>query len=69
METVKTSGQVAEELGISVSLIRKLEYTGVTTPARRLSRFRVYDDKEIEALRKIIEERRAAQSRQPMEAA
>lgn len=68
MEAVKTSGEVAQELGISVSLIRKLEYTGVTPPARRLSRFRVYSPQEAEELRQIIQERRAS-NRQPVEAA
>ncbi len=66
MEIVKTSGEVAQELGVSVSLLRKLEYIGVTTPARRLNRFRVYSLQEIEALRRVIEERRAAHNRQPV---
>lgn len=65
MEAVKTSGQVAQELGISVSLIRKMEYTGVTTPARRLNRFRVYSPAEVEQLRQIIQERRARRQRRP----
>ena len=54
-----TSGEVAKELGISTSLIRKLELTGVTPKARRLSRFRIYSPVEIEELRKIIADRRA----------
>lgn len=66
MKIVKTSGEVARELGISVSLvslIRKLEYIGVTTPAQRLNRFRVYMPHEVEVLRKILEERREDRSR------
>jgi len=54
-----TSGEVAKELGISTSLIRKLELTGVTPKARRLSRFRIYSPVEVEELRKIIAGRRA----------
>jgi len=54
-----TSGEAARMLGISTSLIRKLELTGVTPKARRLSRFRVYSPIEVEELRKIITDRRA----------
>jgi DNA-binding transcriptional MerR regulator len=69
MAEVLTSGEAAKQLGISVSLIRKLEYIGVTPPARRLSRFRVYTPEELEALRRVIEERRGVISRQTMKAA
>lgn len=69
MDPFKTSGEVAQELGISVSLIRKLEYIGVTPPARRLNRFRVYGPEDVEQLRQVIEERRIVNGRQPAEAA
>ncbi len=59
-----TSGEVARQLGIRTSLIRKLEALEVTPPARRLSRFRVYSPDEIEALRRILADRRARQSPQ-----
>ena len=71
-DTMVTSGQVAKELGVSVSLLRKLEALEVTPPARRLSRFRVYSIEEIEVLRQILEQRRAGQqsrSRQEARAA
>ncbi len=56
-----TSGEAARMLGISTSLIRKLELEGVTPPARRLARFRVYTTGEVDTLRQIIEQRRASQ--------
>jgi DNA-binding transcriptional MerR regulator len=58
-----TSGEVARALGISTSLIRKLELEGVTPPARRLARFRIYSPSEVETLRQILEQRRARQAR------
>ena len=64
MDNMLTSGQVAKELGISWSLLWKLEDLGVTPPARRVGRWRVYDREEVETLRKIIEERRASSGRQ-----
>ncbi len=64
MDNMLTSGQVAKELGISWSLLWKLEDLGVTSPARRVGRWRVYSPEDVEALRKIIEERRASSSRQ-----
>ena len=54
-----TSGQAAKQLGVSVSLLRKLEALEVTPQARRLARFRVYDETEVEQLRQIITDRRA----------
>lgn len=68
-ETQITSGEAARRLGVSWSLIWKLEEIGATPPARRIGRWRVYNLQELEALRKIIEERRAASSRHPVEAA
>ena len=55
-----TSGEVAKELGISTSLIRKLELTGVTPKARRLSRFRIYSPVEVEELRHLLAQRKAS---------
>ncbi len=63
-EAMVTSGEVAKELGVSTSLIQKLERLGVIPPARRLNRFRVYDETEVEQLRRIIADRRASQSPQ-----
>ncbi len=60
-----TSGEAARELGVSVALIQKLERLGVIPPARRLNRFRVYDETEVEQLRQVIADRRARQSPQP----
>lgn len=64
-EPMLTSGEVARQLGVSVSLLRKLETQQVTPPARRLSRFRIYTNEEVETLRRIITDRRASQSPQP----
>ncbi len=58
-EAMVTSGEAAKELGVSVALIQKLERLGVIPPARRLNRFRVYDETEVEHLRQVIAERRA----------
>jgi len=63
-----TSGEAARMLGISTSLIRKLELTGVTPKARRLSRFRIYSPVEVEELRKIIAERRERTTQPLLEA-
>lgn len=61
VEEQVTSGEAAKRLGISWALLWKLEHLGVTPPARRLGRFRVYSDGEIEALRQVIEQRRVRQ--------
>ena len=58
-EAMVTSGEAAKELGVSVALIQKLERLGVIPPARRLNRFRVYDETEVAQLREVIAERRA----------
>jgi len=58
-----TSGEAARMLGISTSLIRKLELTGVTPKARRLSRFRVYSPIEVEFLRHLLAQRKANRSK------
>ena len=63
MEQQITSGEVARQLGISTSLIRKLELTGVTPKARRLSRFRIYTPLEVEFLRHLLAERKASRSK------
>ena len=54
-----TSGEVARQLGVSVSLLRKLEALEVTPPAQRIARFRIYSPAEVEELRRIIAGRRA----------
>lgn len=61
VEEMMTSGEAAKRLGVSWALLWKLEHLGVTPPARRLGRFRVYSSGEIEALRAILEQRRASQ--------
>ncbi len=58
MEHQSTTGEVARRLGVSVSYLRKLETLEVTPPARRLARFRVYTVAEVEALRRILDDRR-----------
>ena len=61
MSQVMSTGTVAKALGISTSLIRKLEKDGVTPPAQRISGLdrRVYSAEDVEVLRKILANRRA----------
>jgi len=68
IEPMLTSGQVARQLGVSVSLLRKLEELEVTPPARRLSRFRVYTPGEVETIRRILADRRHARTSQKVAA-
>ncbi len=66
MPELMSSGEAARRLGVSPSLLRKLEWTGVTAPARRIGGDvrRVYTEVEVEELRRIIADRRARQSPQ-----
>lgn len=61
MSQVMSTGTVARALGVSTSLLRKLEKDGVTPPAHRISGLdrRVYTAEEVEALRQVIAARRA----------
>ncbi len=59
-----TAGEAAKRLGVSWGLLWKLEHLGVTPQARRLGRFRVYTNGEVETLREIITKRRATQQSQ-----
>lgn len=68
-EVLITSGEAARQLGVSTSLLRKLEALEVTPPARRLARFRIYNPEEVEELREIIAERRARGTQAAPEAA
>ena len=58
-----STGQVARELGVSTSLLRLLEKTGVTPRAQRIAGLdrRAYSAGEVETIRQIIEQRRASQ--------
>ena len=71
MSQVMSTGTVAKALGVSTSLLRKLEKDGVTPPAQRISGLdrRVYTEVEVEALRRIISDRRAQVSQAEPEAA
>lgn len=71
MSELMSSGEVARQLGISLSLVRKLEREGVTPPARRVAGVdrRVYTTIEVEALRQIIADRRAGMSHAEQQAA
>ena len=66
MSDMVSTGEAARQLGVSMSLLRKLESIGVTAPARRVAGLdrRVYTAEEIESLRRIIADRRARQSPQ-----
>ncbi len=61
MSQVMSTGTVARALGVSTSLLRHLERIGVTPPAQRIAGLdrRMYSPVEVEALRKIIADRRA----------
>ena len=61
MSQVMSTGQAARELGVSPSLLRKLERIGVAPPAQRVVGLdrRLYSNDEVEALRRIIADRRA----------
>jgi excisionase family DNA binding protein len=63
IERQMTSGEAAKRLGISTGWIRRLELEGEIPPARRLSRFRIYTEEEVEQLRKFLEERRESRRR------
>ncbi len=54
-----TITEAARRLGVSDSLIRRLDLDGHIPPARRLSRFRVYNPSEVEELRRLLDQRRA----------
>ncbi len=61
MSGMVSTGEAARQLGVSMSLLRKLESIGVTPPAQRIAGLdrRVYTPIEVEELRKIIADRRA----------
>lgn len=61
MSDMVSTGIAAKQLGVSVSLLRKLESIGVTAPARRVAGVdrRVYTSEDIEELRQVIANRRA----------
>ena len=65
MSQVMSTGQAARELGVSQSLLRKLELIGVAPRAQRIAGLdrRLYSTQEVEELRQIIADRRASQSR------
>ncbi len=54
-----TIGEAAKRLGVSDSLIRRLDLDGEIPKARRLSRFRIYSPTEVEFLRHLLAQRRA----------
>jgi DNA-binding transcriptional MerR regulator len=70
-QVVMSTGQAARELGVSQSLLRKLELIGVAPRAQRIAGLdrRLYSTEEVEALRQIIAERRARVSQAAQEAA
>ena len=60
-QVVMSTGQAARELGVSQSLLRKLEHLGVAPRAQRIAGLdrRLYSTQEVEELRRIINDRRA----------
>jgi DNA-binding transcriptional MerR regulator len=69
MTQLMSTGQAARQLGVSVSLLRKLEAIGASPPAQRVAGLnrRFYTTNEVEVLREIITERRASQQPQRRE--
>lgn len=64
-----TITEAAKRLGVSNSWIRRLDLDGEIPPARRLSRFRIYDAAEVEQLRELLDRRKAnrrARTTQPL---
>ncbi len=61
MSQVMSTGTVAKALGISTSLIRKMEKAGTIPPAQRIDGLdrRVYSPADLEILREILAGRRA----------
>ena len=70
MAQVMSIGQAARELGVSPSLMRKLEILGVAPPAQRIAGLdrRLYSAQAVEELRKIIAERRERTTQPLLEA-
>lgn len=60
-QAVMSTGQAARELGVSASLIRKLEGLGLAPRAQRISGLdrRLYSNEDVEHLRQVIVERQA----------
>ncbi len=56
-------GALAQELGVSPSGVRRWEKIGLIPPAARGAGRRVYRAGDVEAIRKQVEERRAARRR------
>jgi len=63
-----TSTEAARALGISPSLIRKLELAGITRPARRAGKYRIYSPSDLDELRQVITNRRAGTNQPLLEA-
>ncbi len=61
MAPLASTGEVAKQLGVSVSFLRKLELVGASPPAQRIAGLdrRVYRPEDVEALRQVIANRRA----------
>ena len=61
MSQVMSTGTVAKALGISTSLIRKMEKAGTIPAAQRIDGLdrRIYSEAEVEVLRQILANRRA----------
>ncbi len=61
MAQMMSTGTVARHLGVSTSLLRRLEKAGTIPPAQRIAGLdrRVYDETDLEQLRKILADRRA----------
>jgi DNA-binding transcriptional MerR regulator len=60
-QVVMSTGQAARELGVSQSLLRKLELIGAAPRAQRIAGLdrRLYSTQDVERLRRIINDRRA----------
>ena len=70
MAHVMSTGAAARELGVSASLIRKLEGLGLAPPAQRIAGLdrRIYTTTDLEQLRQVIANRRARTTQPLLEA-
>ena len=60
MSEMVSTGEAARRLGVSMSLLRKLESIGVTPPAQRIAGLdrRVYTTSDVEQLRELLDRRK-----------
>lgn len=63
MLDLMSTGEAAKRLGCSTSMLRKVERLGLAPPAARVAERRVYTVADVEALRRLLAERRERNGR------